>query len=302
MRIYFKEIVKDKKSSVSVPCGKRASQLIFYYNTNLIFCPLSTPVPYMKAVPQKESEWILKEKYRGEKSPSYFRDLKRLARGEPIDYIIGHTSFLSSHIDLSKGTFIPRTETEFWVEKAINEIKSNNQVSTIKCLDMFSGSGCIGVSLAKHLPRAHVIFAEKNEKFVKQIAKNIALNNIGRVRTNVIQTDSFSSLQEPFHYIFANPPYIAKNRFHDVEKSVRDYEPHEALFAKDSGLFHIKETLSKGHAYLYPGGTMFIEFDSWQQPHIEKYLADLPYHYRDVTFWSDIYNRPRVVTATKLPI
>ena len=73
----------------------------------------------------QDIEWLLKEKYAGEKSDAFFADCKRLALGEPLGYLIGHTPFLDCVIHLDSKPLIPRPETEFWTERVISDIKTN---------------------------------------------------------------------------------------------------------------------------------------------------------------------------------
>src|SRR3989344_9398998 len=110
---------------------------------------------------------------------------------EPEAYILGSVDFLKCKIDLSKRPLKPRVETEFWVEQAIEDIQANRSTEVIKCLDMFSGSGCIGIAILKHLESAVVDFVDVDEKAVEQIAINAKLNNIDASRFRVIQSDIF---------------------------------------------------------------------------------------------------------------
>src|SRR5437016_3542988 len=120
---------------------------------------------------QKEIQWLLKEKYHGKPKKQFAKDIKRLEAGEPIGYVIGFTEFLGSKIDLSFKPLIPRPETEYWVEKVIEEMGNNLQSFANhgpKVLDIFAGSGCIGVSIMRHIREAHVTFAEKDKQMVEQ--------------------------------------------------------------------------------------------------------------------------------------
>jgi len=151
--------------------------------------------------------WLLHDKYNGIKTSEFFKDIERLKNGEPIDYIIGFTPFLGCHIDVSQRPLIPRPETEYWVEKAIEEMNRSapdvssmhrdtqlpHSKSSLRCLDLFAGSGCIGIAILNHLPHIQVDFGEKYKKFISQIKKNIAQNNAQPFRAQAIQTDYFST-------------------------------------------------------------------------------------------------------------
>ncbi|MBI2113194.1 MAG: methyltransferase, partial [Candidatus Wildermuthbacteria bacterium] len=154
---------------------------------------------------KREAEWILKEKYQGVMTPEAVLDIAKLKQGEHVDYIIGFTEFLGCKIDLSKRPMIPRPETEYWVEKAIQELWKSRSAS-VWCLDLFAGSGCIGIAVLGHIPFARVDFGEKEKKFADQIKINATLNRIDRKRYRVFQSDVFSKIPYKYDYIFANPP------------------------------------------------------------------------------------------------
>jgi len=114
-----------------------------------------------------DEQFLLEEKYDGEKTEAFFTDCKALALGEPLAYLIGTTPFLDTTIHLDGRPLIPRVETEFWVEKAIAEIlalqerQPNLGVSgdsvAPQILDLCAGSGCVGVAVAQAIKEASII-------------------------------------------------------------------------------------------------------------------------------------------------
>src|SRR3989344_1821085 len=269
----------------------------------------------MKQDISKQINWLLKEKYDGKMTARAKKDIERLKAGEPLDYVIGFTEFLGCKIDLSKKPLIPRVETEFWVEKSINNIltfsrmSEYNKKNSIRILDMFSGSGCIGIAIMRHIENAQVVFADSQKNCIEQIKINLKINGLSHrlIRTNkpmiqkrysVIKSDVFDGLNRKskivnlestqFDYIFANPPYIPDYRSNSsarlrailrnrVQKSVLKYEPKEALFGGKDGMDYIRKFLSEAKNFLKPGGKIYMEFDSHQKKKIEKLLKELGY-------------------------
>lgn len=238
----------------------------------------------------KEISWLLKEKYNNKPTKKFLKDIERLKAGEPIDYVIGFTEFLGCKIDLSKNPLIPRPETEFWVEKELNNIKNG------KVLDMFSGSGCIGLSILKNSDNLLCDFSDKENNCLKQIKINCKQNKINSRRFKIIKSDIFKNIKNKYDYIFANPPYIPTSKKNKIQKSVLKYEPGSALFGGKDGLFFIKNILKCAKKYLNTGGTIFIEFDSPQKKEIENFIKI--FKYSKYKFNKDQYNRWRWVNVT----
>ncbi len=257
---------------------------------------------------KRQIDWLLKEKYHGKFTTKARTDIEKLKKGESLDYLIGFVEFLSVKIDLKKRPLIPRQETEFWVEKAIKEIRTclanarQNLDSSLcsekggekkkpECLDLFSGSGAIGLAVLKHIPGAQVDFGEINKDFLEQIRFNLWLNGPDKSKASIIQTDVFSNINQRYDYIFANPPYIALERKKKAQKSVLRYEPKSALFAGKDGLLYIEKFLKQAKKYLKPYGKIYLEFDSWQKPKISALLKKE--EYKNFEFFKDQYNRWR---------
>ena len=270
---------------------------------------------------EKEISWLLKEKYpnyqkigvgaKNKKLPEQLKnDIKRLKSGEPLDYVIGFTEFLKCRIALSKKPLIPRPETEYWVEKVIEDIKRpvvKNTLSRtfhdgqIRVLDMFAGSGCIGIAILKHIKNSLCDFVDQDKNCLEQIKINLKLNKINPKRYKIIKSNVFEQINPPsvrlqqtrYDYIFANPPYIAKTRKNKIQKTVLEFEPKVALFGGNDGLFYIRKFLKSAKIYLKIGGRVYMEFDCAQKKEIEKLVKK--YKYSEFEFHKDQHDRWRWV-------
>ena len=250
---------------------------------------------------KKEIGWLLKEKYKGKLTKAAKKDIVRLKKGEPVDYLIGFMEFMGIKIDLSLKPLIPRLETEYWVQKAIEDIQSSSlRNSRIQCLDIFAGSGCIGIAVLKSISSTRVDFAEKEKKFLKQIRINTKLNHVDSRRYRIIECDTFEPKgvsmkysMGTYDYIFANPPYVAESRRKTVQSSVLKREPHGALFAGKDGLQYIIRFLKEAQSHLNASGKIYLEFDSPQKREIDKLLKE--YSYSSWQFHKDQYNKWRFV-------
>jgi release factor glutamine methyltransferase len=250
----------------------------------------------MKKNIEREKQWLLRDKYHNKKTAGFFKDIEKLEKGEPIDYLIGWEPFLNCKIDLSFKPLIPRMETEYWTEEAIKEMKSSyvkTSEDKIKILDLCSGSGCIGVAVLKNIKNSHVVFGEMDKTLIQQIRINLKLNKIPRERYQIIQSNLLEDIKGKFDFILTNPPYASLGRKNKVQKSVLQHEPHLALFGGQDGLFFIKKILKQAPKYLHENGRVWMEFDSWQKPAINQLLKQL--QYKNWEFFKDQFGRWRFV-------
>lgn len=240
----------------------------------------------------------MEQKEKGQRTKYLINNKKE----EPIAYRVGFSNFLNCKIDLSLKPMIPRKETEFWVKKAIQQAQhSALRTENLKILDIFAGSGCIGIAVLKHIKNARVDFAEIDKNFIRQIKINLKLNKINPTcpersrgkRYRVIQSDVFKNVKSSYDYIFANPPYIAIKDRHLIQNSVYDFEPHKALFGGEDGLLYIRKFLEQARKHLNPNGQIWMEFDYLQKRGLEDLLKKL--NYKNYRIYKDQFQTWRYI-------
>ena len=164
--------------------------------------------------------------------------------------------------------------------------------------------------LFRSIPHARVDFVEIDPKFCKQIKINCAHNKISARRYRIIRSNMFGSIyparvQAPrasaasngYDYIFANPPYCAESKPERVQKSVKNFEPHQAVFGGGDGLVFIRRFLSSARKYIKKGGMIYMEFDPSQKYAIARMAKD--YAYKNCEFFKDQYGRWRYAILTQ---
>ena len=179
-----------------------------------------------------------------------FRDLvARRAEGEPVAYLIGHREFYGLDFHVTPAVLIPREETELLVEIALER-------PARRILDLGTGSGCLVIAVAKHLPEAEVTAIDASAA-----ALDVARENATRhgVAVRFLHGDWFAPVAgERFDLILANPPYVAEGDVHLAQGDVR-FEPRSALAAGPDGLDDIRRIVAIAVAHLAPGGRLYFE-------------------------------------------
>lgn len=218
-------------------------------------------------------------------------------KDRPKAYQKGSVKFLGCFIGLSEQVLIPRPETGFWARLAIKDLKKTK--GGLRVLDIFSGSGCVGIPVLKKIKNAAVDFSDVDLGAIKQIRKNLKENGIEKKRYNVYLSDIFSSLPKKKKYdaILANPPYVDPARIAEVQPSVLKYEPHAALFGGKKGMAAIKKFLAQARERLNGQGFIYLEFDPEQKEEIESILKK--YEYSSFAFFCDQFGRVRFAKITR---
>ena len=192
-----------------------------------------------------------------------FRELiKRRATGEPVAYLVGMKEFYSLSFQVSKDCLIPRSETEHVVIECLDRAKkihSEQPSKELNIIDVCTGSGCIAVSVAKHLPKCTVTAID-----ISPLALAIAFANVQQHQLNeritTIESDLLSSIPDnSADFVLSNPPYVSQDEFDKLEKSVRDYEPKLALVSGASGMEIIDRLANQASDKLVDHGWFICE-------------------------------------------
>lgn len=220
--------------------------------------------------------------------------VKRRTAGEPVAYIIEEKGFYGHLFKVKPGVLIPRPETEMIVDDVLADFKKHPK-DHVRILDLGAGTGCIGLSILKHIPLAKLITVEKSAEAFALVKENIASLELGE-RTEAIHADveslNLSDLGE-FDYIVSNPPYIDVNDT-QVEANVRKYEPGLALFANDAGLYALKTWSTKFAPCLKAEGLMLFEMGHTQGEAMKKHFADIS-KFKEVTVLKDLSGLDRII-------
>ena len=232
---------------------------------------------------------------------------RRLPQAFPAEYQKGLVKFLNCKIDLKNRVFIPRIETEFWVKKAIKKLRliearprclpkagGRWEGRSLRVLDIFAGSGCIGIAVLKNIKDSFVDFIDIDKRAIEQIEINLSLNKILKSRYRIYKSNLFEKLKnKKYDFIFANPPYVAKERLEEVEPAVLKYEPKTAFLAGKGGLFFIRGFLKEAKKFLKQNGVIYLEIDPQQKDDIENILGEQGY--KKSRFFKDQFKKYRFV-------
>lgn len=188
------------------------------------------------------------------------------SEGVPVAYLTGRKEFFGRDFQVSPDTLIPRPDTEILVEKALEFAVSSFPSGGCSLLDICTGTGCIGITLAAELA-AKGIDATLALGDISPGALEIAENNCRQIIKNgakCILSNLFEAFDgEKFDLITANPPYIAPAFRETLPREVRK-EPELALFAGENGMALVRKIVRDGGNHLNPGGLLIIECDSSQ--------------------------------------
>ena len=215
--------------------------------------------------------------------------LWRLKSGEPLQYVIGKWDFYESEFYVGEGVLIPRPETEELVEKAVDIIKGFDKPVIV---DLCSGSGCIGISLAKKFPNATVYCIEKSKEAFRYLIKNSEdSKNVVAINSDI--SECFKDLDiKKADLIVSNPPYIRSSELETLQDEVKA-EPVMALDGGADGLDFYRIINDKWYSLIKDNGYLLLEIGNEQGKDIKEVLSN----FNKTEVIKDIYGNDRIVVA-----
>lgn len=221
---------------------------------------------------------------------------KRL-QGMPIQYLTNEQEFMSLPLYVDESVLIPRQDTEILVETALNLI---NKEKETRILDLCTGSGCIGISMAYYAPYSNIIGIDISDSALKVAEYNAKINGVND-RISFVKSNLFNevpnSLKGKLDMIISNPPYIPTKDIKMLMKEVREHEPSIALDGGQDGLDFYKLIIKDGKEYLKSGAILIFEIGYNQGKIVSQVLKSSGF--KEVEIKKDLAGLDRVVFGIK---
>lgn len=209
--------------------------------------------------------------------------------GEPLQYILGETEFMGLTFKVNEDVLIPRQDTETLVETVVKKIKDKN----VKVLDIGTGSGCVGISIAKLCPNAEVTLLDYSDAVLEVAEENAKLNG---VNVNFVRCDILEEIPEgKFDVIVSNPPYIETDTIFSLDNIVSRYEPTEALDGGFDGLIFYQRIAELASEIMEDNSFIAFEIGYNQGEAVTEILDEA--EFSSIKVIDDPCDNERVVTA-----
>ena len=214
-----------------------------------------------------------------------------LMKYHPIQYVLGKAYFYGREFIVNPCVLIPRQETE----ELINEILIDNKRPNLKILDIGSGSGCIGITLALELENPMVTALDIDESALEVTLQNAKQHevNMDSILDDILLKDQ---LPEQYDIIVSNPPYVTEMEKKYLLNNVLDHEPYKALFVPDDNpLLYYKRIVLLAKKYIKPRGKLYFEINENYGPEVAKICEDE--NFTHIKLVQDINGKDRILKA-----
>ena len=220
---------------------------------------------------------------------------RRLAH-EPVQYIVGATSFMGLHFVLDRRVFIPRPETETLVEQVMMTCNQRKPNESTSILEVGTGSGNIAVALVKLLRGVHVTTIDRSSEAL-DVARAIAAAHGVAEKITFVEGDVFGAIEtafsSPFDVVASNPPYVSALEWNELDPEVRQFEPQTAVSDMEDGYKFYRRLADLAAVLLRREGSMVVEVGAGQAESVTRILAEVGFGNLQVA--RDLQDIPRIV-------
>lgn len=218
--------------------------------------------------------------------------VERRLKGEPLQYISGHTDFFRTRIQVSPDVLIPRPETEELVELVLKREPALH----LSALDAGTGSGCIAIALKNERPGWKLFAMDISEPALTVARKNAEANGteITFFRMD-LRNAAQRKPQQPLEVLISNPPYITRAETASMDKGVLDWEPEQALFCSEP-LEYYRALCETAKAWLSTTGRVYLELNDTYAEEVRTLFSEAGF---DCALHTDLNNRLRFLSAVK---
>ena len=229
----------------------------------------------------------------------YEKRIQQRITGVPLQYILGIQEFMGLPFRVNPSVLIPRLDTEVLAENVIKLIREKDWEHP-EVLDMCTGSGALGVSIAYNVPEALVTLTDVSEEALKTAMNNAGINKVNR-QCIFLLGDMFKALPEEKQYdvIVCNPPYIETKVIDRLSVEVREHEPRLALDGGDDGLDFYRIIADEASGHLRSGGILALEIGEDQAGAVKRLLMKSKV-YTNIREIKDLADLDRVIIAERI--
>jgi release factor glutamine methyltransferase len=224
--------------------------------------------------------------------------IKRRGHREPLQHIVGSTSFCGFEIAVNRHVLVPRSETELLAELGWNFLVARHS-PPVTALDFCTGSGCIAIALAAKCPSVKIVAADISADALALAKENAARNNVAE-QIDFLEGDGFAALKKEnqFDLIASNPPYISSAEIETLQPEVRDFDPRLALDGGADGLNFYRLIAAQAKVFLKPDGKVMVEFGDGQADAVRKIFENEKWIVEAVK--EDYSHRARILIAKQI--
>lgn len=214
------------------------------------------------------------------------------AKGVPLQHITHEQEFMGLSFFVNENVLIPRQDTESLIERILEKNKVNKFKTGI---DIGTGSGCIGISLAHYIEGLQMKLVDISEKALEVASRNIKTNGV-EATVSILKSNLLDEYKgDKVDLIVSNPPYIAKKDMADLMVEVKDHEPHLALTDEGDGLYFYRNISKIAKDYLNKDGILAYEIGYDQGEAVTTILKNEGYE--EVELFQDLAGNDRVILA-----